>query len=77
MEEPPPILENKLILVLLWRASDISNPDYIRMLQRISHSYPPVAIVAIHTPKFDYEIDSHFVRMALEVSHGLALYNFL
>ncbi|KAK4524460.1 hypothetical protein GAYE_SCF03G2361 [Galdieria yellowstonensis] len=66
VEEPPPILDNKLILVLLWRASDISNPDYIRMLQRISHSYPPVAIVAIHTPKFDYEIDSHFVRMALE-----------
>ncbi|GJD08930.1 NHL repeat-containing protein 2 [Galdieria sulphuraria] len=66
VEEPPPILDNKLLVVFLWRSSDISNPDYVRVLQRISVSYPQVAVVAIHTPKFDYEIDSHFVRIALE-----------
>ncbi|GJQ11211.1 hypothetical protein GpartN1_g3002.t1 [Galdieria partita] len=66
VEEPPPMLDNKLLVAFLWRSSDISNPDYIRVLQRVSISYPQVAIVAIHTPKFDYEIDSHFVRIALE-----------
>lgn len=68
VEEPPPVLDDKLVLVFLWRSSDITNPDYVRMLDKISCSYTQVAIIAIHTPKFDYEIDSHFVRMALEVS---------
>eukprot|EP00871_Galdieria_phlegrea_P005287 jgi/Galph1/575/GphlegSOOS_G5418.1 len=65
LDSSPTNLLDKLLVVFLWRSSDILNYDYVEELN-VCSNYSQVALIGVHVPKFDYEMDIHFIRVAMQ-----------